>query len=154
MKLEKGNKAPLFTLYSSDKKEISLEDYNHEAVVILFFPQAFTSVCTKELCYFNDLNINKLRGANIVAISVDSVFTLAKFKEENKYDFPLLSDFNGEVSRAYGCMYDSWIFNMKSVSKRAAFVVGKDGLIKYAEILEDASKEPNYDNILTLLNKQ
>lgn len=153
MKLEKGNTAPLFKLYSSDKKEVSLDYYNKGNTVVLFFPQAFTSVCTKELCYFNDLSTEKLKGANIIAISVDSIFTLAKFKEENKYSFPLLSDFNAEISRAYGCIYDSWIFNMKNVSKRAAFVVGEDGLIKYAEVLEDASKEPNYDKILSIIDK-
>ena len=82
--------------------------------------------------------------AEVVAISVDSPFTLAKFKEEQSYNFPLLSDFNKEVSRAYGSLYEDFVLDMKGVSKRSAFVIDKEGTIKYAEVLENAGEVPNF----------
>ena len=93
--LQVGDKAPAFTLFSSDKKEVKLEDFQGQNVVLLFFPLAFTSVCTTELCTMRD-DIAYYQGLNaqILGISVDSVFTLAKFKDEQHLNFPLLSDFN------------------------------------------------------------
>ncbi len=75
-------------------------------------------------------------AASVFGISVDSVFTLAKYKEEQQYNFPLLSDFNKEVSAAYGSLYQDWILNMRGVSKRSAFVIDKEGVVRYAEVLE------------------
>jgi peroxiredoxin len=146
--LQKGDKAPDFKLFSSEKKEISLADYKGKNLIVLFFPQAFTSVCTAELCTIRDnyADYEKL-NADIVGISVDSVFTLAKFKEEQNYNFPLLSDFNKEVSQAYGAFYDTFVFNMLGVSKRAAFVIDEHSTIKYAEVLESAGDQPNFEAI-------
>ena len=156
MSLSKGDKAPSFTLKSSDLKDVNLTDFKGRNVVILFFPLAFTSVCTDEMCHmrddmskFNDMN------AQILAISVDSPFTLAKFKEENKVEFPMLSDFNKEVSRAYHSLYEDFVLGLKGVSKRAAFVVDAQGQIQYAEVLESAGDLPNFEAIektLTNLN--
>lgn len=87
----------------------------------------------------------------MVGISVDSIFTLAKFKEEQKYNFPLLSDFNKNVSHAYGAFYDEFVFEMKGVSRRAAFVVDKEGLVQYAEVLESAGDLPNFEAIKATL---
>ena len=143
-----GDKAPEFTLYSSDKAEISLSDYRGKNVVILFFPLAFTGVCTKELCGIRDnMNVYASLDAEILAISVDSLFTLEQFKAREGYNFQLLSDFNKEVSRAYGALYESFVLGMKGVSKRSAFVVDKNGIIKYAEVLEDAGQLPDFEKI-------
>lgn len=79
-----------------------------------------------------------------MAISVDSLFTLAKFKEDQGYNFPLLSDWNKDISAAYGCLYDEFVLGMKGVSKRSAFVVDKNGKIRYAEVLENAGELPNF----------
>src|SRR5436190_301345 len=119
MALKKGDQAPSFKLFSSDKKEVALEDYKGKNLVILFFPMAFTSVCTAELCAMRDniADYNHL-NADVVGISVDSPFTLAKFKEEQALNFPLLSDFNKEVSKAYGALYENFVLGMKGVSKR------------------------------------
>jgi peroxiredoxin len=145
MIIKKGDKAPEFTLYASDKSQVSLHDYAGKNLIILFFPAAFSSTCTEELCAMQDgLREFQSLNTNIVAISVDAFFTLAKFKELNGLNFPLLSDFNKEVSRAYDAFYDSWILDMKGVSKRAAFVVDKKGMIQYSEILEQASDLPNF----------
>jgi len=126
MAIEKGQKAPDFTLFNSEKNKVSLSDFKGKNLVILFFPQAFTGVCTTELCSVRDnMNIYTGLNAQVVGVSVDSIFTLAKFKEEQQYNFPLLSDFNKTVSQAYGAFYDEFVFEMKGVSRRAAFVVDK-----------------------------
>ena len=152
MAIEKGQKAPEFSLFNSEKNKVSLSDFNGKNLVILFFPQAFTGVCTTELCSVRDnLNVYTSLNADVVGISVDSIFTLAKFKEEQQYNFPLLSDFNKTVSQAYGAFYDEFVFEMKGVSRRAAFVVDKEGTVQYAEVLESAGDQPNFDAIKAVL---
>ena len=146
--LQPGSPAPQFTLVSSGLKEVSLSDLKGKKVVVHFFPMAFTGVCTTQLCTMRD-DFGYYEGLNavILGISVDSPFTLAKFKEENNYQFELLSDFNKEVSTAYGSIYDTFFFGMKGVSKRAAFVIDEDQNIKYAEVLETASDLPDFKAI-------
>ena len=153
MKLTEGDKAPDFALYSSEKQEVSLKDYTDKNLVILFFPLAFTGVCTTELCSIRD-NYNKYLELNteVVAISVDSPFVLEKFKEQESYNFPLLSDFNKDVSRSYGALYNEFVLGMKEVSKRSAFVVDKSGTIRYAEVLENAGELPNFAAIEEVLS--
>jgi len=156
MKLELGQQAPLFTLHDTEKKEVNLADFKGKNVLLLFFPMAFTGVCTKELCSVRD-NIAQYNNANaqVLGISVDSPFTLAKYKEEQALNFPLLSDFNKEVSTSYGTIYDAFIGWMKGVSKRSAFVIDKEGTVRYAEVLESAGDLPNFEainNTLASLN--
>ena len=148
MSLQIGDKAPEFTLHSSDKTKVSLTDYKGKNVLILFFPMAFTSVCTTELCSIRDnMALYNDASTEVIGISVDSIFTLAKYKEEQKLNFPLLSDFNKETSTAYDTIYDAFIGWMKGVSKRSAFIVDKEGIIKYAEVLESAGDLPNFKAI-------
>jgi peroxiredoxin len=148
MAIQPGQSAPQFTLVSSELKEVSLADFKGKKVVIHFFPMAFTGTCTTQLCtmrdsfgYYDGLN------AQILGISVDSPFTLAKFKEENNYQFPLLSDFNKEVSTAYGAIYEQFVFGLKGVSKRAAFVLDEAQKVIYAEVLEVATDLPDFNAI-------
>jgi glutaredoxin-dependent peroxiredoxin len=147
-----GQPAPEFTLFDSDKQKVSLSDYKGQNVLLLFFPQAFTGTCTKELCSTRD-NIALYNEANarVFGISVDSVFTLAKYKEDQNLNFPLLSDFNKTTSAEYGSLYDSFVFDMKGVSKRSAFVVDKEGIIRYAEVLEKATDLPDFSAIQQIL---
>lgn len=153
MPLKTGDKAPNFKLFDTEKKEVLLSDFKGKNVVLLFFPQSFTGVCTKELCRTrDDMAIYQNLDAQVLAISVDSVFTLGKFKEEQQFNFPLLSDFNKETSRAYDALYEDWILGMKGVSKRSAFVIDKQGTIRYAEVLESAGDLPNFDAIQHTLN--
>ena len=145
MALTIGQAAPAFKLFNSEKEEVSLSSFLGKKVIIHFFPQAFTGVCTTQLCTMRD-NLNYYTDLNavVLGISVDSVFSLGKFKEEQNYNFSLLSDFNKEVSKAYDAIYDSWILNMNGVSKRAAFVIDSNGLVQYAEVLESAGDLPNF----------
>ncbi|MDE3214569.1 MAG: peroxiredoxin [Bacteroidota bacterium] len=148
MKIEIGTQAPGFTLYNSDKKEVSLKEFQGKNVLILFFPLAFSSVCTAELCQMrDDIARYNQSNAEVLAISVDSPHTLAKFKEDQHLNFTLLSDFNKEVSAQYGSLYETFALGMKGVSKRSAFVIDKDGVIRYAEVLENAGEQPNYEAI-------
>ena len=152
MPIKVGEKAPLFTLRNSATEEVSLSDYKEKNLVVLFFPLAFTGVCTTELCEIRDsiAEYNNM-NAEVMAISVDSPFTLAKFKEEQGYNFPLLLDFNKEVSRAYGSLYEDFVLDMKGVSKRSAFIVDKEGTIKYVEVLENAADIPNFEAVKDVL---
>ena len=145
MSVQVGDKAPVFTLVSSEKESISLDQYKGKNVVLLFFPMAFTGVCTTELCGMRD-NIAMYQGldAEILAVSVDSPFTLDKFKSDQNLNFPLLSDFNKEVSQNYGAYYDEFVLGLKGVSKRAAFVIDKEGTVRYAEVLDNAGELPNF----------
>ncbi len=154
MKIETGQQAPAFSLYDTAKNKISLSDFKGHNVLLLFFPQAFSRVCTKELCSVRD-NIGLYNNANaiVIGISVDSVFTLAKYKESQEYNFILLSDFNKEVSSAYGSLYENWILDMKGVSKRSAFIIDKNSIVRYAEVLEVAGEEPNFENIQKILRE-
>lgn len=152
MALQKGDKAPDFKLFNSDKQEVSLSDYKGKNVVILFFPLAFTGTCTAELCEMRDnISIYSNLNAEVLAISVDSLFTLEKYKAEQKLPFNLLSDFNKDTSVAYGSLYENFVLGMKGVSKRSAFVVDVDGNIQYAEVLEDAGKVPNFEAVQSAL---
>lgn len=148
MALQVGDKAPNFKLFNSELKEVTLSDYKGKKLVVHFFPMAFTGTCTTQLCTMRD-SFGYYEGMNaaIVGISVDSPFTLAKFKEIESYQFPLLSDFNKEVSQAYHAFYDEFVFNLKGVAKRAAFVINEEGIITYAEVLDNASDLPDFDAI-------
>ncbi|WP_379093622.1 redoxin domain-containing protein [Pedobacter sp. UC225_65] len=148
MSLQVGDKAPDFKLFSTELKEVSLADYKGKKLVVHFFPMAFTGTCTTQLCTMRD-SFGYYEGMNaaVVGISVDSPFTLAKFKEEQAYQFPLLSDFNKEAAQAYGAFYDEFVFNLKGVAKRAAFVINEEGVISYAEVLDVATDLPDFEAI-------
>ena len=122
--------------------------------MLLFFPLAFTSTCTKELCMTRD-NITTYNGLDAVVygISVDSLFSLGKFKAEQSLNFALLSDFNKVVSTAYDTIYGHWFNDMDGVSKRSAFVIDKEGIVRYAEVLENASDIPNFDAVQLCLKE-
>lgn len=145
--------APNFTLKDSDGNDVSLKDFKGGPVVVLFFPLAFTGVCTKELCAVRDsIGVYNSLNAKVLAISVDSFFTLAQFKNQQNLNFPLLSDFNKEVSKAYGSYYDEF-FGMHGVSKRSAFIIDADQKIVYSEVLEKASDLPDFVAIQSTLQK-
>ena len=145
MAIEVGQTAPDFTLFSDEKKAVSLSEFRGKNVVLNFFPAAFTGVCTAQLCDARD-NMKKYESLNaqVLGISVDSPFTLAKFKADNEYGFPLLSDFNKVVIDQYGLFLDQFVFGMIGVSKRAIFVIDTEGVVRYAEVTPSAGNSPNF----------
>ena len=149
MKIEIGQQAPDFYLFDSTKNKITLSEHRGRNVLLLFFPLAFTSTCTKELCSVRD-NIRIYNDYNsiVFGISVDSPQSLARYKEDQQLNFSLLSDFNKEVSALYGCLYESFTgMELKGVSKRASFIIDKDGIIRFKQILESAGDLPDFESI-------
>jgi len=153
MALSKGSKAPEFTLFDTEKKPRSLSDFRNKNVVLAFYPGAFTGVCTKEMCTFRDAmsNFNDLQ-AQVVGISVDAPFANKAFAGQNNLQFPLLSDYTREVSKQYGGLQDDFAgLKGYSVSKRAVFIIGTDGMVKYIWVSENPGVEPEYDAIAAAL---
>lgn len=155
MQLEKGNVAPDFTLYTNKMEAFTLSSYRSEKnVLLLFFPGAFTSVCTLELNTVNgELDTFGGKKTQVVGISTDSPFVQEEFRSVHKFQFPLLSDHDAEVSAAYGAKYnhDFTSMNYDRISKRAAFVIDKEGIIQYAEVLDSAGEQPDFDTIKQVL---
>lgn len=150
-----GQEAPEIALYSSDKELFKLSDYRgSKRVVLLFFPGAFTGVCTNELNMVNNDLAAYGEDTQVVGISTDSPFALGEFKKVNALNFPLLSDHNAAACAAYEAKYNNDFTDMKldRIAKRSAFVVDKDGKVSYAEVLENAGELPNLEAIQALLN--
>ena len=151
MTLNIGEQAPDFSLKTKNAeglKDISLSDHkDKQSVVLLFFPFAFTSVCTEETCSVrDDLSSYADLNAQVYGISVDSPFAQEVMSEKQNLNFPLLSDFNKEVSKSYGVLYEDFI-GFAGVAKRSAFVVSKDGKILFSWSSEDPKQLPDFDAI-------
>lgn len=155
MSIQIGQQAPDFTLFNTEKKEVHLGDHRGKSnVLLLFFPLAFTSTCTAELCNVRDnYAMYNTLNATVFGLSTDSLFSLKKFREEQNLNFDLLSDYNKTVSEDYGSLYAQFGFGMKGVSKRSAFIIDKEGKIRYAEVLENASEVPDFAAIKACLEQ-
>ena len=151
MAADVGSKAPDFTLTSHERQPVTLSAQRGQPVVLAFFPAAFSSVCTKELCTFRDslARLNDAR-ARVFGISVDTFFTLKAFHDAQGYNFPLLSDFNKTAIRDYGVFNEDMI-GLKGIAKRAVFVIDKHGVIRHREVLDDARNEPDYQQVHDVL---
>lgn len=147
-----GDKVKDFALQDTKGNELTLSGQLGEGkVLLLFFPLAYSSVCTDEMCHFRDnMKLYKSLDTNILGISVDSFFTLREFKKTNNFPFPFVSDFNKEVSRQFGVLYEDY-YGMKGVSKRSAFVVNQDMIVEYTEVLEDSGTLPDFKAIQKVL---
>jgi len=152
MTLRIGDRAPSFTLPQKPGNVVDVGNLlGREPVVLLFFPLAFSSVCTAEMCHMRDTWARwEGVGAKVFGVSVDSPFVTDRFREAEKIPFPILSDFNKEVSAMYGALHAE-LMGLKGVSKRAAFVIGRDGRVRYAWISEDPSKQVPFDEVLAAL---
>ena len=151
MSVDVGSTAPDFTLTNHDRQPVTLSAQRGKPVVLAFFPAAFSSVCTKELCTFRD-SIARLGNlkAQVYGISVDTFFTLKAFHDHEKLSFPLLSDFNKQVIRDYGVFNEDMI-GLKGIAKRAVFVIDGQGVVRHREVLDDARNEPDYDRVFVVL---
>jgi peroxiredoxin len=146
-----GTKAPDFTLKTMTAdglKDVKLSDnFGKKTTVVLFFPLAFTGVCTQELCdVTGGLGDYTSLNAEVVAISVDSPFAQAAWAKQNKIGVTLLSDLDKKVAAAYGVIFPG-LAGIGDTSARAAFVVGKDGVVTYAEQTPTPKDLPNFSAI-------
>jgi len=151
--MKKGDRAPGFSLQDTEGKFVSLSELTSEGTcLLLFFPLAFSGVCTDEMCVVRDnMKLYNSLNTKVAGISVDSFFTLSEFKKANNINFLLLSDFNKITSKDYNCLYQDF-FGMKGVSKRGAFVIDANHIIQYAEILDDSDHIPDFKSIIKALN--
>jgi glutaredoxin-dependent peroxiredoxin len=156
MALKVGDKAPDFELSTKaaagpEKRKLS-SNFGKKNTVLLFFPMAFTGVCTKEMCEVSQgLNAYTGLNAEVWGVSGDNPFAQAAWAEKEKISVPLLADYEHKVTKAYGVAYDSFLpeknLGMGGVSKRSAFVVDKQGVIRYAESHDSPGEMPNFQKI-------
>lgn len=148
MSVQEGDRAPGFTLPAGPGEELDVgELFGRERVVLAFFPLAFSPVCTDELRTFAERwdELSEL-DARVLGVSVDSPFVNARFREEENIPFPLLSDFNREVSSEWGVLHED-LAGLEGVAKRSIFVVGGDGRVAYRWVTDDPGVEPDYDEV-------
>ena len=147
MSYQIGDKIPSFTLQDTEGNQVTIEAGTNNHTVLLFFPLAFSSVCTDELCSVRDnMKLYESLDAKVYGISIDSFFSLKAFKQSQNLNFTLLSDFNKVQSNNFGVLNDDF-FGMNGVAKRSAFVLDGDMKLVHSEILEDAGNLPNFDKI-------
>lgn len=149
-----NDKAPDFKLQDTNRQFVQLSDFKGKRnVVLLFYPLAFSSVCTAELCTTRDnMKLYEAFDAEVLGISIDSFFVQKAFKDSQNLNFKLLSDFNKAASEAYGILQKDF-FGMIGVAKRSAFVIDKEGIVRYAEVLEDSSNTPDFIKIQEVLSE-
>jgi peroxiredoxin len=153
MAIQVGSKAPHFTLHDTDKQQRSLQEFLGKKLVLVFFPGAFTGVCTKEMCAFRDSmsRLNEL-NAQVVGISVDSPFANKGFAERNQLQFPLLSDYARTTIKAYGIELPNFAgLEGYTVAKRSVFILDQDGVVRYAWVSDNPGIEPKYDEVTEAL---
>jgi glutaredoxin-dependent peroxiredoxin len=153
MALEVGQQAPDFNLKSNKMQDVKLSDLHGNKVLLLFVPLAFTGVCTKELCGMRD-SLKEYEGleCKVFGLSTDSPFALDAWAKQEGYQFPLLSDYNKQTAREYGALYED-MMGFKGVCKRSAFVIDRQGVVRYAEVLADARNLPNFEAIKSCLKQ-
>ena len=154
MSAEVGATAPDFTLPSQDRAPVTLgEELKKGPVVLAFFPAAFSSTCTKEMCTFRDSTNDLSRlSANIIGVSTDTFFALKAWADAQHFAFPLLSDYNKTVIGQYDVVNPDMI-GLKNIAKRAVFVIDRGGIIRYREVLDDARNEPDYEKLRVALGR-
>ena len=146
-----GEAAPNFTLKNTSKDDISLSDYSGQTVILAFYPGAFTGVCDKEMCAFQD-NMGKLNDADtvVLGISVDSPWANAEFARKYDLEFTLLSD----VDRNVVNMYDATFTGLGGIdgyvsANRVVVVIDKDGVVQHRWDAESPGVEPDYDAVVS-----
>ncbi len=153
--VEIGSKAPHFALVNTARETMTLDSFAGRKTVIAFFPAAFTGVCEKELCTFQDsmAEMNSM-DANVVAISVDGPFANAAFAGRNNLNFPLLSDYAREAVEAFGVAHHDFAgMPGYTAAKRSVFVLDSEGVVKYAWVSDNPGVEPDYAIIKDELKK-
>lgn len=157
MALTVGTKAPDFTLKSKQASglvDVKLSDnFGKKNTVLLFFPLAFTGVCTKEMCDITSgLNAYTGMNADVIGVSVDSPFAQEAWAQKEKISIPLVSDLNKETTKAYGVLFPM-LAGVGDTAARAAFVIDKQGVIRYAEQTPTPKDLPNFDAVKDTLAK-
>jgi glutaredoxin-dependent peroxiredoxin len=154
MAVNVGQQAPEATLIGVDRKAVKISDLRGKTTVLAFFPAAFTSTCTKEMCQFRDdqAKFDSLTG-QVVGISADTPFTLGEFAKQHGLKQLMLSDFNHEAMKAYGVQDDNFIGLLHGIARRSVFVIDKNGKVVYTWIADQPGVEPPYDQVQAAVQK-
>jgi peroxiredoxin len=155
MAVDVGAKAPEFTLTNQDRAQVTLsEELKKGPVVLAFFPAAFSGVCTTEMCTFRDQasELNKL-NAQVLGVSVDTFFSLKAWADQQKLNFPLLSDFNKDVIRQYGVVNPDMI-GLKDIAKRAVFVIDTNGVVRHSSQFPDSNFKTQIPGLAPILRSR
>ena len=157
MAISVGSKAPDFTLKSKQASGVTdvklSNNFGKKNTVVLFFPLAFTSVCTKEMCDITaGLNAYAGMNADVIGISVDSPFAQEAWAQKEKIGITLASDLNKEVIKKYDVVFPM-LAGVGDTAARAAFVIDKNGVIQYAEQTPTPKDLPNFDAVKATLAK-
>lgn len=155
MAVEIGQKAPEIKLYDTELKERTLSEFLGKKVILAFFPGAFTHPCTEEMCTFRDtLSRFNAMNAQVVAVSVDPPFSIKAWAEQNRLNFPILSDFNRQVVKTYGVYHEDFS-GMKGyvAAKRSVFVLDSNGVVRYKWVSENPAVEPPYEEVKKAVEK-
>ena len=154
-KVKVGDQAPDFTLPDTELTHRSLSEFLGNKVVLAFFVGAFTSVCTKEMCAFRDSMARLIDlKAQVVGIAVSDPFSNKAFAEKNRLTFPVLSDYNRDVVKAYGIVFPDFSgLKGYTTAKRAIYILDRMGVVRYVWITENPAVEPNYSEIEAFLAK-
>ena len=155
MAIPVGAKAPDFTLKSKQSAglvDVKLSDnFGKKNTVLLFFPAAFTGVCTQEFCdVTSGLSIYASLNATVIGISVDTPFSQEVWAQKEKIGFPLASDLNKTVTKAYDVLFPM-LAGIGDTSARAAFVIDKNGIVQYSEQTPSPKELPNFDKVKQVL---
>jgi peroxiredoxin len=153
MPIRKGDKAPAFKLSCKPGEQVDLSaDLGKRPIVLLFFPLAFSPVCSAEMCQFrDDWSKWKTLDAAVYGISIDSPFVTDRFRGEIGVPFPILSDFNREVSEVFGVLHEDLV-GLKNVAKRSAFVIDVDGTVIYDWVTDDPKVQVPFEEIHAALS--
>ncbi|HLG40518.1 MAG TPA: redoxin domain-containing protein [Chitinophagaceae bacterium] len=154
MAIAVGSKAPAFKLYNTDRKEISSADFAGKTIILHFFPAAFTSVCTAQVCTNrDDIGFYKDLSAVVIGISVDMPFSLKAFKEKHGINYELLSDFNKITIHDYDMYHCNFICGIRGVAKRGVVVIDETGTVAYAEETVNTGTQVNFEALKEALQK-
>ena len=154
--VEVGQKAPDFTMLSDEAKPVTLsKELGHGPVVLSFYVFDFSNTCQGQLCAMRDsLGDLQAMGAKVFGISTDSHHSHRVFKQQNQINYPLLSDWNKDASKAFGVLYDKLgDFGLHGVSKRSVFVLDKDGVVRFKWVTEDSKIPPDTTRVLEEVKK-
>jgi glutaredoxin-dependent peroxiredoxin len=154
MPVQVGQQAPDAVLVNADRKQVRISDLRGTTTVLAFFPAAFTSVCTKEMCHLRDdlSRFDSLR-ARVIGISADTPFTQAEFAKQNHLTQTLLSDFNHQAMKNFGVYDNNFIGLLDGIAKRSVFVLDKAGKIVYAWVSDNPGVEPPYPEVEAAVRK-
>ena len=153
MAITVGQQAPQFTLYDTDKNQVSLSDFKGENVVLSFFPGAFTGVCNTMACTLDDRSKDfSSLNAKVLAISVDSIFSQQVWKQQNNMSYTVLNDYNKEIIKSYDVIWENLAaLEGYNTANRAVFIINAQGEVSYAWIAPNPGVEPDYDEIVATL---